>query len=113
MSEETSVQRTRAAILQDVRDRMDAGKFAELNLCWFGAEPLSGLVQMRSLTPQLRRIAEERNVEYRASIVTNGLAMSRKIGAKLVNALGVVSITVSLRWDSDVPRFGGGIRNPL
>ena len=34
--------------------------------------------------------------EYRASIVTNGLAMSTKIGAELVNALGVVSITVSL-----------------
>ena len=85
-----------AAILLDVRDRLDAGEFTELNLCWFGAEPLSGIVQMRSLTPKLRQVAEERNVEYRASIVTNGLAMSRKTGAELVNALGVVSITVSL-----------------
>jgi uncharacterized protein len=85
-----------AAILSDVSARLDARDFSELNLCWFGSEPLAGIRQIRSLTPQLRRIADERNVEYRASMITNGLAMSKKVGAELVKQLGIISITVSL-----------------
>ncbi len=84
------------AIVRDVGARLETSEFAELNLCWFGAEPLSGIQQMRSLTPRLRKIAEDRNVEYRASIITNGLAMTGKVGDELVNQLGVVSVTVSL-----------------
>ena len=95
--ERTNLSRANEAdILRDVEARLDRGPFAELNLCWFGAEPLSGIQQMRSLTPQLRSLCQERGVEYRASIITNGLAMSRKIGADLVGPLGVVSVTVSL-----------------
>ncbi|HEX3915213.1 MAG TPA: radical SAM protein [Steroidobacteraceae bacterium] len=84
------------AIVEDVRRRLAAGKFAELNLCWFGAEPLAGMRGMRSLTPLLKRVAEAAGSEYRASIITNGLAMSPSVGAELVDDLHVVSITVSL-----------------
>ncbi len=85
-----------SAIIADVARRLRSSSFAELNLCWFGAEPLAGLRNMRSLTPRLKQVAEDAGCEYRASIITNGLAMSRKIGAELVNELHVVSITVSL-----------------
>lgn len=84
------------AILHDLHNRLDAGRFSELNLCWFGAEPLSGITQMRRMTPRLRRIAEEKGAEYRAAIITNGLALSRKVGRELVEQMGIVSITVSL-----------------
>lgn len=84
------------AIVRDVTQRLSQRRFNELNLCWFGGEPLVGLSNIRTLTPQLQRAADSAGCEYRASVITNGLAMTADVGKELVDELYVCSITVSL-----------------
>ncbi len=85
-----------AGIVADIERRLASGTFEVLNLCWFGAEPLAGMRRIRSLTPRVRRAAEAAGCRYRASIITNGLGLSRSIAEELVNELDVISVTISL-----------------
>src|SRR6266705_3562108 len=71
-------------------------EFRKLLICWFGAEPLSGLSVMRSFTPRLRTLCESFNCAYEAKIVTNGLALTDKVATELVNELSIKSIEITL-----------------
>jgi uncharacterized protein len=76
--------------------KLSSGRFRELAVCWFGAEPLSGMAVIRSLTPRFKALAESRECRYVASIVTNGLALTEAIAAELVTQHSVRSINVTL-----------------
>jgi uncharacterized protein len=79
-----------------IRDKLASHKFRRLEVCWFGAEPLSGINVIRSLTPRLKELTATFRCEYNSTIVTNGLALTDNVAAELVNQHHVRSITVSL-----------------
>ncbi len=82
--------------LEQVRTKLALKIFHRLAISWFGAEPLSGISVIRSLSPRLQALASEFGCTYGASIVTNGLALTEKVATELVNHHAVRSITVSL-----------------
>lgn len=82
--------------LERQREKLKAERYHKLLVCWFGAEPLSGLGVMRSFTPRLRALAEEFNCTYEARIITNGLALTDKVATEIVNDLAVRDIHITL-----------------
>lgn len=82
--------------IERTRGKLEARRFQKLNICWFGAEPLSGLGVIRSFTPRLRALAESFDCIYEAKIVTNGLALTDKVATEIVNqhAVGFIEITL-------------------
>jgi uncharacterized protein len=88
LDQQLFVERTRA--------KLEAKKFQKLSIAWFGGEPLIGLPAMRTLTPQLKALAENFGGEYDAKIVTNGLGLTPQIATEIVNDLGVKSIEITL-----------------
>lgn len=79
-----------------VANSLKGGRYKSLLVCWFGAEPLSGLSVIRELTPQLRRVAVESGSDYDAKVITNGLALTEKVADELVHEHNVTFIEVTL-----------------
>lgn len=71
-------------------------KHKTLMICWFGAEPLNGIKVIRALSPKLQVLAEDKGLEYRATIVTNGLSLTPTISHELVNLFGVRKIEITI-----------------
>ncbi|WP_256874916.1 radical SAM/SPASM domain-containing protein [Nostoc sp. C052] len=82
--------------LERTRIKLATQKFHSLSISWFGAEPLVGLSVIRTLTPQLKSLAESFGCSYDARIVTNGLALTEKVATELIKEFGVTFIEVTL-----------------
>ncbi len=76
--------------------RSKAGKYKHLRVCWFGAEPLLGLGQIRGLTSEFRQLANECNIKYSAKVVTNGLLLTTGLATELVDLHSVDHIEITL-----------------
>ena len=85
-----------AHLLDHVSAKLRGRDLDSLRICWFGAEPLAGLSVIRQLSPALQLLAQTHGLTYRASIVTNGLALSEKVSDELVLRHSVDRIEVTL-----------------
>lgn len=83
-------------LLKYVRAKLTSGAFHHITVSWFGAEPLSGLSVIRSLSPRLKQVAAECGCTYDASMTTNGLALTPRVATELVNDHALRFVTISL-----------------
>ncbi|WP_089130747.1 radical SAM/SPASM domain-containing protein [Tolypothrix sp. NIES-4075] len=83
-------------LIQRVRAKLEAKKVSKLAITWFGAEPLIGLPAIRTLTPELKSLAENFGCEYESKIVTNGLVLTEKLATELVKDLNVNCFEITL-----------------
>jgi uncharacterized protein len=93
-------------LMRRVSDRLSAKAFQAVAVCWFGAEPLTGMNVIRLLTPRLQDLAEKSGCRYTASVVTNGLALSERVLTELVAKHAVTQLHLTL----DGPREHHDIR---
>ena len=83
-------------LVDRLRLKLASNKFSKLSIGWFGAEPLSGLPVMRSMSPLLQNIALEYNCSYVAKIVTNGLSLTNNIAEELESKHKINSVEITL-----------------
>lgn len=83
-------------IIERIRLKASLGKYKTLHIGWFGAEPLMGYSQMRTLTPRLKEIATEFGMKYSAKVVTNGLSLKDGVFEDLTKNLSVNEIEITL-----------------
>lgn len=88
--------RDQQLFIERTRAKLQAKQFRKLIIGWFGAEPLVGLPVIRTLTPHLVALAESFGCSYEAKIVTNGLALTKKVATEIVKDLSVRSIEITL-----------------
>lgn len=91
MSDETQKQ-----IIKRVIKKLSEKNYNALRICWFGAEPLSGLNIIKRLSYELQTIAKSFNVKYSAKIVTNGWRLTLPITQDLVNNHQINHIEITL-----------------
>ena len=90
----------RNRLVERVQKGLATGKYRSLSVCWFGAEPLLGLPVLRELTKKFQLEAEAAGCSYGAKIVTNGLALSRRLATELVNEHSIREIEITLDGDA-------------
>ncbi len=83
-------------LISRIKNKLRAHKYSELEIGWFGGEPLLGISVIDKLSPELSRIARDNNCNYRARIVTNGLKLTDQIASRLILQHHVRSIEVTL-----------------
>lgn len=71
-----------------------------LNISWYGGEPLMGKDIIESLTHRINELCIKHNVNYSAFVVTNGYFLNGDLAEKLVS-LGVTSCQVTLDGDAE------------
>jgi len=89
-------ERNQSMLVERVSRRLSSGRYSELQVGWFGGEPLIGLGVIRKLTEAFREVASKNQCVYGAKIVTNGLALSHQVARELVLDLAVHEIEVTL-----------------
>lgn len=72
-----------------------------MNVAWFGGEPTLGLAVMEKLTGRILEICSRKDIEYSASIVTNGSLLDVKMVQKLIE-LKVTHIQITLDGPKEV-----------
>lgn len=72
------------SILTYIKKQLRKYKYKKINITWYGAEPLLGLNAIRFLSKELIKYSELKEIQYTASIITNGLAMKESIFEELV-----------------------------
>jgi uncharacterized protein len=83
-------------LVERTRNKLQEKNYPGLSVGWFGGEPLMGLSQIRLLTKEFLKLAEEQGIRYSSSIVTNGLSLKEDIFLELVRDLKVSHIEVTL-----------------
>ncbi len=83
-------------VVDRARRNLESGRYSDLNVGWFGSEPLLGLSVIRTLSPQLQALATEFGSTYHASVVTNGLLLTEEVARELEQRHGVVQVEVTL-----------------
>jgi uncharacterized protein len=96
------------ALLRRLERRLRRGEYARLEIGWFGAEPLLGVRAMRRLSPRLRLLAAERDVDYSATIVTNGMRFTPELAQELEIQHRVKAAEITL----DGPEAVHDVRRP-
>jgi uncharacterized protein len=82
--------------LDRARKQLSSGQYNTLEIGWFGGEPLLGLPVMRSLSPQLKELAQQFGCDYSATITTNGLRLTTEVAEELSREHNVTNLEVTL-----------------
>jgi uncharacterized protein len=94
----------REAIVRMVEQR--AQRLNELNITWFGGEPLLGYEAIEEIAPQLLALAEKHGITYSSHMTTNGYLLTPECFQKLVR-WKVLSYQITMdgiRGDHDAHR---------
>lgn len=84
------------AIVERVAYQLRKGGRRALEVAWFGAEPLMAMDAIRTMTPELKTLAENNRAAYAAGVVTNGVQLTPSLFAELTEKLGVERVEVTL-----------------
>jgi uncharacterized protein len=83
-------------LVERVRQGLASGRYACLQVCWFGGEPLAGLTIMRTLSRRFRAAAADYGCAYDAKMVTNGLLLTPEIAEEVVREMATSRIEVTI-----------------
>jgi uncharacterized protein len=88
-------------IADRINSKLSTGNFTSLKIGWFGGEPLMALNRLRNLSKKLQNLCNEKNIEYSASMTTNGVSLKPAIFKELVEEHKVNSIEITLDGDEE------------
>lgn len=86
----------------------EAPHLEKLVITWYGGEPLLAIEPIENLTKKMKGICAKYNIEYSASIITNGYLLTEEVCNKLLE-LGITDVQITL--DGDAATHNG--RRPL
>lgn len=83
---------------------------SNINIAWYGGEPLLALDVIENITKKVLEICEEKDIEYSSAIVTNGYNLTREV-AKKINELKVSYIQVTIDGPEDIHNTRRPLKN--
>ena len=91
---------TQAHVLDYVKDILSRG-YKELELSWFGGEPLLYPDIIAEMSPKIKALCEEKQVQCRFVITTNGYCINEKV-MNLFRALAFKEVRITLDGGREV-----------
>ncbi len=85
-----------AKIEKHLKNKIDTKKYKNLDITWYGAEPLMGYKAIHSLSEKLLNLTAQNQMGYSALMITNGLSLKEKIFVDLVEKAKVKSFQITL-----------------
>lgn len=86
---------TEKALIKFVAESLSAGDVPSVSVDWFGGEPLIAKKSMERLSVAFLELCSQRNIPYRAQVITNGTLLNTDIAHKLVS-WGVDRVQITL-----------------
>ena len=83
-------------IENDINKRLSASKYTDLEIGWFGGEPLCALGEMREINHRIVNLANKHNIGVLCHITTNGYALSADVYRELKEDFNCKRIEITL-----------------
>lgn len=83
-----------------IEERVKKSRISDLNICWYGGEPLLQMKMIEQLSKMLISFCESRGVEYQASMITNGYCVTEEVAEQLVR-LKVNKMQITIDGDKE------------
>lgn len=96
------------AYIRDMMQKSPINRWRDLNVVWYGGEPLINKTAIEKISPRLIALCEEKGMKYQAEIITNGLLLDEAAWA-LLKKYRVKSVQVTL----DGPKKIHDVSRPL
>lgn len=74
-------EKTQENLLKFIKAKLNSVK--SVHVTWFGGEPLLGMPIIESLSQHIIALCEEKEISYKASIITNGYLLTKEVAEKL------------------------------
>lgn len=71
-------------------------KYNNLSITWYGAEALTGLNQIKYLSPKIQKLAIDKKLKYNSEMITNGLGLKKEICQKLISEYNIRHFKITL-----------------
>lgn len=85
------------------KQAMDNPNVKNIVICWFGGEPLLKLNEICDFSSKIKLFCKNNNIEYSATIITNGLLLTKENALRLVNECNVSGSQITL--DGTVKKY--------
>lgn len=89
-----------------IQNKLNEG-YNGLFITWYGAEPLLGLEGIRKISKNLINFCKEKNIDFKAMMITNGLSLKQSIFEEMVE-LKITKFQITLDGDEsthDLSRY--------
>lgn len=83
-------------ILDFIVDCLNKGDFENLQVSWFGGEPLLGYKDILEISKELILYCKDNHIRYFSDITTNGYLLSPTIFSKLVNQCKITTYQITV-----------------
>ncbi|WP_305113401.1 radical SAM/SPASM domain-containing protein [Thomasclavelia cocleata] len=90
---EYMTKKVQSSIIHFVKSKIKQIK--ELNIIWYGGEPLLALSVIKPLSQKLIKLCKDNNVVYSSSMITNGYLLTRDI-LKIINDLKIEFLQITI-----------------
>ncbi|MXO33104.1 radical SAM/SPASM domain-containing protein [Apibacter sp. B2912] len=81
-----------------IKYKLELGNYKNLNITWYGGEPLLGFSSIKILSEKLILLCSKINVDYSAMMITNGLGLKENIFSDLVH-FNILKYQITLDGD--------------
>ena len=85
-----------ADVIQRIYSTMLNRQVKEVEVRWYGGEPLMAFQSIKKMSSQLMEYAQETGTQYRATMSTNGSLMTAEKLSQLYHDMGLRSLTVTI-----------------
>lgn len=82
-------------IYHDILEKISTNEILNVNLSWFGGEPLLETKMVIEFTKKVKELCEEFNAGFSSTITTNGYVLTLPIAKKLIDA-GISTFSITL-----------------
>lgn len=83
-------------IINHILNKLEYKEYKDIEVVWYGGEPLLAIKSMERLTNEIKNICESKKLSYSASIITNGLNLNTRTFENLVRKMNVKSFQITL-----------------
>lgn len=82
--------------LTRIKNKIKTKKFKDISIMWYGGEPLKALNLIRTLSNEILALTKPNNINYNASMITNGLSLKPDIFKELYLQHNIYTYQITL-----------------
>lgn len=83
-------------IFDRISSKIKRNKHTHISVTWYGAEALTGLSQIKYLSPKIQNLAKEKGLKYNSEMITNGLGLKKNICQSLIKNYNIRHFKITL-----------------
>ena len=96
-------------VIKYIIERIELSQCERLTLLFFGGEPLLAIEQIMTIGVEIKKICQSKNIIFYSEIISNGLLFTEKTADKIISAINLTNIQITLDGTRETHNHSKGI----